>query len=143
MEDLIKTKYISKEEVEKIKNKYLKQYKITKRKLIKTKKEKEFLKRYKNIDNYINSHNNKVINNLSSKIDILNNINGYALDEYQKRVVLSEEKASLVIAGAGSGKSLTIIGKIVYLIKIKKVKPSEILCISFTNDATKNLEKNI
>ena len=120
MEDLIKTKYISKEEVDKIKNKYLKQYKITKRKLIKTKKEKEFLKRYKNIDNYINSHNNKVINNLSSKIDILNNINGYALDEYQKRVVLSEEKASLVIAGAGSGKTLTIIGKIVYLIKIKK-----------------------
>ena len=143
MEDLIKTKYINKEEVEKIKNRYLKQYKITKRKLIKTKKEKEFLKRYKNIDNYINSHNSKVINNLSSKIDILNNINGYALDEYQKRVVLSEEKVSLVIAGAGSGKSLTIIGKIVYLIKIKKVKPSEILCISFTNDATKNLGKNI
>lgn len=65
------------------------------------------------------------------------------MDEYQSRVVLSKEKASLVIAGAGSGKSLTIIGKVVYLIKCCNVKPEEILCISFTNDATKNLQQNI
>lgn len=65
------------------------------------------------------------------------------MDEYQSRVVLSKEKATLVIAGAGSGKSLTIIGKVVYLIKCCNVKPEEILCISFTNDATKNLQQNI
>ena len=65
------------------------------------------------------------------------------MDEYQSRVVLSKEKASLVIAGAGSGKSLTIIGKVVYIIKCCNVKPEEILCISFTNDATKNLQQNI
>lgn len=58
-------------------------------------------------------------------------------------MVLAKEKAILVIAGAGSGKSLTIIGKIVYLVKECNVKPEEILCISFTNDATKNLKKNI
>lgn len=80
---------------------------------------------------------------MRSKYSILNNINGYPLDEYQSRVVLSDEEASLVVAGAGSGKSLTIIGKIVYLVKEENVNSSDILCISFTNDATINLQKNI
>ena len=80
---------------------------------------------------------------MRSKTPILNNINGYPLDEYQSRVVLSDEIATLVVAGAGSGKSLTIIGKIVYLVKVKHINPEDILCISFTNDATINLKNNI
>ena len=76
-------------------------------------------------------------------LNILNNINGYPLDDYQSRVVLSNELATLVVAGAGSGKSLTIIGKIVYLVKICNIDPKDILCISFTNDATINLKNNI
>lgn len=74
---------------------------------------------------------------------MLDNINGYPLDTYQSKVVLSNCKASLVIAGAGSGKSLTIIGKVNYLIKECNIKPNEILCISFTNDATVNLKNNL
>lgn len=58
-------------------------------------------------------------------------------------MVLSNELATLVVAGAGSGKSLTIIGKIVYLVKICNINPNDILCISFTNDATINLKNNI
>lgn len=48
-----------------------------------------------------------------------------------------------MVAGAGSGKSLTIIGKIVYLVKHCNINPEDILCISFTNDATINLKNNI
>lgn len=58
-------------------------------------------------------------------------------------MVLSNEPATLVVAGAGSGKSLTIIGKIVYLVQECKINPNDILCISFTNDATINLKNNI
>ena len=47
------------------------------------------------------------------------------------------------MAGAGSGKSLTMVGKIRYLIERKSIKEDEILCISFTKDASKNLEMNI
>ncbi len=95
------------------------------------------------MDNFIDIHNNNYINEQRKICKILDNINGYPLDDYQSRVVLSNERASLVVAGAGSGKSLTIIGKIVYLVKIKNIKPEDILCISFTNDATINLKNNI
>ncbi len=71
--------------------------------------------------------------------DFLNNINGYALDNQQKEAILKAEKYSLIVAGAGSGKTLTLVGKIEYLIKCKQIKPEEILCISFTNEATKSL----
>lgn len=74
---------------------------------------------------------------------ILNNICSYKLDFQQKEIVLSEDESLLVVAGAGSGKSLTIIGKIRYLIEKKEVKDSEILCISFTNDSANSLKQKI
>lgn len=74
---------------------------------------------------------------------LLDNINGYPLDKNQRKVVTSEKKHLLVSAGAGSGKTLTIIGKIRYLIEIKKLKPEEILCISFTNEATNSLKRKL
>lgn len=71
------------------------------------------------------------------------NINGYELDIEQKKVVLDDHDACLVVASAGSGKSLTIVAKILYLINIKKIKPSEILCISFTNASVNDLKRKI
>ena len=71
------------------------------------------------------------------------NINGYCLDTQQKSAILNASKYSLIVAGAGSGKTLTLIGKIKYLLEVKKVKPEEILCISFTNAATESLKEKI
>jgi len=70
-------------------------------------------------------------------------VNGYALDSEQLKPATENEKYSLIIAGAGSGKTLTLIGKIKYLIENKIYKPEEICCISFTNEATDNLKNNI
>lgn len=70
-------------------------------------------------------------------------INGYLLDEQQRNAILNAEKYSLIVAGAGSGKTLTMIGKIKYLLEIKHVKPEEILCISFTNESVKSLKEKI
>jgi len=139
----IKNKYITLKEIEKLKYDYKSLYLKIKKKKIKSLEEKTFLRDYKNMDSFIDIHNNKYINEKRKKYNILDNINGYPLDDYQSRVVLSNESSSLVVAGAGSGKSLTIIGKIVYLVKIKDVNPEDILCISFTNDATINLKHNI
>ena len=66
-------------------------------------------------------------------------VNGYELDKYQMNAIRSNHEATLVIAGAGSGKTLTILGKVLYLIQ-NGYKEDEILCISFTNETTKSLK---
>lgn len=70
-------------------------------------------------------------------------INNYKLDKYQMKVVKNNSKSLLVIAGAGSGKTLTLVGKIKYLIQNKKIKEHQILCLSFTNNAANNLKKTL
>lgn len=70
-------------------------------------------------------------------------IYGKKLDKYQKEVVLDNSDRLLVIAGAGSGKTLTIIGKIKYLIEKKNIKENEILCLSFTNETVDNLKDKL
>ena len=70
-------------------------------------------------------------------------INGYSLDIYQRKIVLNDNKNILVVAGAGSGKTLTIIGKVKYLIQKKKINPKHILCISFTNETVDNLKEKL
>ena len=57
------------------------------------------------------------------------------LDKYQLKAVTSTRKVTLVLAGAGCGKTFTIVKKIEYLIKILNVNPKSIICISFTNAA--------
>ena len=70
-------------------------------------------------------------------------INGYELDKAQVKAVTSKRQRILVLAGAGSGKSLTIIGRVKYLIHELNVNPKDILCISFTNDAVNNLKNDL
>lgn len=71
------------------------------------------------------------------------NINGCRLDNSQRKVVLDDSDNLLVIAGAGSGKTLTIVGKIKYLILRKGINYRDILCISFTNETVNNLKNKI
>jgi DNA helicase-4 len=61
------------------------------------------------------------------------------LNEKQKTSVLSEAKRILVLAGAGSGKTKTIISKLLYLVAEKNVKPSSILGITFTKNAANEM----
>ena len=69
-------------------------------------------------------------------------VGNYYLDCEQEKIVLDNSKHLLVVAGAGSGKTLTILGKISYLLSIG-VLPDEILCISFTSKAASSLEEKI
>ena len=61
------------------------------------------------------------------------------LDEEQRRAILIDEDYSLVIAGAGSGKTTTMAAKVKYLIEKKKVSPNNIILLAFTNKATDEL----
>lgn len=66
-------------------------------------------------------------------------INLGTLNENQQEAVLSEDKRLLVLAGAGSGKTKTLIQKIMYLTEEKFISPSEILAITFTKNAANEM----
>ena len=66
-----------------------------------------------------------------------------ALDEDQRRVVLTDEDYCLVIAGAGAGKTTTVAAKVKYLVDKQGVDPRQILVISFTNKAVNELKDKI
>lgn len=93
-------------------------------------------------NNKIHPFKSKICQNVD-KNSILDNVLGFELDQEQKKAVLSKEKYVLVLAGAGTGKTLTIIGKIRYLIEILKINQNDILCISFTNETVKQLENKL
>lgn len=61
------------------------------------------------------------------------------LNDKQREGVVCEDKRVLVLAGAGSGKTKTLLQKIIYLIEEKGVSPSSILAITFTKNATNEM----
>ncbi|MBR1927605.1 MAG: UvrD-helicase domain-containing protein [Bacteroidales bacterium] len=66
-----------------------------------------------------------------------------SLDEEQRKVVLTDEDYTLVVAGAGAGKTTTVSAKVKYLVERKGVAPEQILVISFTNKAVGELRDKI
>ena len=73
------------------------------------------------------------------KLDVL----GYELDKEQTNAALVSHCNTIIIAGAGAGKSTTMVGKIKYLVLYKHVPLENILCITFTNNAANSLEEKI
>ena len=94
-------------------------------------------------------HNDKYISqHLVSEKDYLDRIlrecdSAILLDNEQREVVLSDEDHTLVIAGAGAGKTTTIAAKVRYLVEKQGIDPKKILIISFTNKAVGELRERI
>ncbi|MHB8260719.1 MAG: UvrD-helicase domain-containing protein [Bacteroidia bacterium] len=61
------------------------------------------------------------------------------MNDNQRDAVISENKRLLVLAGAGSGKTKTLLQKLIYLIEEKGVSPANILAITFTKNATNEM----
>jgi DNA helicase-2/ATP-dependent DNA helicase PcrA len=65
------------------------------------------------------------------------------LNKEQKEAVLSTEGPNLVVAGAGSGKTRVLTTRLAHIINEKKAWSSQILCVTFTNKAAKEMQKRV
>ena len=84
-----------------------------------------------------------VENELKSKIKLFDNAGNFSLTHEQRLSIVTDEDSTLVLAGAGSGKTSVITTKVIYLIQEGIRKPEEILLITYGNKAAKELRERI
>ena len=65
------------------------------------------------------------------------------LNSKQKEAVLDTEGPSLIAAGAGSGKTRVLTTKLAYIISQKKAWSNQILCVTFTNKAAREMQNRV
>jgi DNA helicase-2/ATP-dependent DNA helicase PcrA len=65
------------------------------------------------------------------------------LNKEQKEAVLSTEGPNLIVAGAGSGKTRVLTTRLAHIINTNKAWPNEILCVTFTNKAAKEMQSRV
>lgn len=94
------------------------------------------------LDDLIEKHNHKFYEAECVKYKDIFEQKGYELNDEQKKAVITDEDNSLVIAGAGCGKTRTVLGKINYLIH-KGVDPKKILVLSYTKKTVEDLNKKL
>ncbi len=65
------------------------------------------------------------------------------LNKEQKEAVLNTEGPNLIVAGAGSGKTRVLTTRLIHIINQKKAWPNQVLCVTFTNKAAKEMRNRV
>lgn len=103
-----------------------------------------FQKTYSEFVAKVENHNREY---LDSKVEegynLIGNVEGQQLDRQQMSCIIKDAENHLVVAGAGTGKTTTILGKIKYLLKTTDIKPEEFLIVSFTNAAAAEMKNRL
>ena len=65
------------------------------------------------------------------------------LNDNQKEAIINLDGPCLIVAGAGSGKTKVLTTRVVHIIEEKKAWPNQVLCVTFTNKAAREMQNRI
>lgn len=92
----------------------------------------------------IDEHNNAIFNESRKNFyKVCGLVENKELDDQQIDAIVRKNRNQLIIAGAGSGKTTTIIGKVKYLLLTDQCNPNDILLLSFTNASAAEMKERV
>ena len=107
-------------------------------------KQAELYRNANSLKQQISIHNDRVADvKIQNAYTLIGDVEGRRLDKQQMTCIVKDVHNHLVIAGAGTGKTTTVVGKIKFLLKSGKYKPEDILVLSFTNASASEMSKRI
>ena len=107
-------------------------------------KQAELYRNANSLKQQISVHNDRVADaKIQNAYALIGNVEGRKLDKQQMTCIVKDAHNHLVIAGAGTGKTTTVVGKIKFLLKSGKYKPEDILGLSFTNASASEMSQRI
>ena len=107
-------------------------------------KQSELYRIANSLKQQISAHNDQVADaKIQNAYILIGDVEGRKLDKQQMTCIVKEAHNHLVVAGAGTGKTTTVVGKIKFLLKSGKYKPEEILVLSFTNASASEMSERI
>ena len=92
----------------------------------------------------VDKHNDMIARKRLPEVHrLIGNVEGQKLDEQQMLSIIKETHNHLVIAGAGTGKTTTIVGKVKHLLRKGSCGPDDILVLSFTNASAAEMRERL
>lgn len=103
-----------------------------------------FTKKIDSISQQVKYHNHVLAcSQIENASKLIGRVEDKALDAQQMCSIVKKAHNHLVIAGAGTGKTTTIVGKVKYLLKSNLCTAGEILVLSFTNASASEMRERI
>lgn len=104
----------------------------------------QFIRIYEDLPSKLQAYNDQLANQKAEDAArLILPVEGKTLDDQQLRCITKEMHNHLVLAGAGTGKTTTIIGYVKYLLKKEFCTPDDILVLSFTRASAAEMSERL
>ena len=107
-------------------------------------KSRNFIEKYDQLDDLCKEINDSLVDTLKPTVErLILPVEGKNLDDQQITAIAKDSYNHLVLAGAGTGKTTTIVGYIKFLLASHKANPEDILVLSFTNASASEMSERL